>query len=153
SRRDRSVPQAPGEAMCPLRATVHGERAVAAVSDRPLPEMAAGDWIDLGVVGKPPLDGPARAAVQATLLHATQNTCRPAGHLLWAMAAIFRQENQAAIRLPLPIMRLATEGLSTGFPVVTAMGFFAAVWADYRRLAWQVPKLKSIRVTARPSLL
>jgi hypothetical protein len=112
-RRNRSVPQAPGEAVRPLRMAADGERAVAAVVDRALPEVTAGNRIDLDVVGKPPLEAPARAAMHATLLHGAQTTRRVVRHLLRAMASIFRPENQASTRGPLPIKRLARERLST----------------------------------------
>jgi len=113
ARRDRSVPHAPGEAVRPLRAAADSKRAVAAVVDRALPEVTARDRIDLDVVGKPLLEGPAGTAMYATLAHAAQHTRRHMRHLLWAMASIFRQKNHASTRGPLPIMRVARERLST----------------------------------------
>jgi hypothetical protein len=87
ARRDWPVLQAPGQAMRALRAVVDAERAVAAVGDGALPEMTAGDRIDLRVVGQPALEGPAWPAMNAWfLLHAAHFTRRVVDHLLWALA-------------------------------------------------------------------
>jgi len=103
ARRDRPVAQAPGEAVGPLRPTGDAESAVAAVAAGALPEVAAGDRIDPGVVGESPLEGPARAAMNARLLHAAHFKRCAVNHLLWAMAFAIPWETAGVFAGPLPI--------------------------------------------------
>ena len=70
ARRDRTMAKTPRQPMRPLRAAGDTERPVAAVVHGALPEVAAGDRIDLGIVDKPLLERPAWAAMYAAFLHA-----------------------------------------------------------------------------------
>ena len=88
--------------MRPTRAATDAERAVAAVVDRALPEVTAGDGVDPRVMGKPLLEGPAGPAMD-TFFHAGQNTERGSDHLLRAMAPAKRSHLRGFFRGPLPI--------------------------------------------------
>lgn len=102
ARRDRPVPERPGKAMRPTRTAADAERAIAAVVDRALPEVTAGDAVDPRVVGKPLLEGPAGPAMN-TFFHAGQNTERGSDHLLRAMAPVKWGHLCGFFRGPMPI--------------------------------------------------
>src|SRR5689334_3837517 len=74
-------------------------------------------------------------------------------HLLWAMDAVFRCADPSSNREPMPIMRLARRGLSTGLPLGARHSSDASSHAPAKEhdapLEWRAPSGRSVAIEDR----